>query len=101
MDASPSRRAHRTESQNPLMNPKSLLLGLFGGQYSAHGRGGVMTAPLQATGWYPHPSGTPGKPAAALQPKDDPFYSYTGSTPLASIAPGTVLNTRHIQYHVL
>jgi hypothetical protein len=60
-----------------------------------------MTAPLQATGWYPHPSGTPGKPAAALQPKDDPFYSYTGSTPLASIAPGTVLNTRHIQYHVL
>jgi hypothetical protein len=38
---------------------------------------------------------------AALQPEDDPFYSYTGSTPLASIAPGTVLNFRSIQYHVL
>src|SRR6516164_8983261 len=60
-----------------------------------------MTAPLQATGWYPRQSGTPARPAAALQPKDDPFYSYTGSTPLANIAPGMVLNTRSIQYHVL
>ena len=60
-----------------------------------------MTAPLQATGWYPDPSGAPGRPVAALQPKDDPFYSYTGSSPLASIAPGTVLQTRSIQYHVL
>jgi hypothetical protein len=38
---------------------------------------------------------------AALQPKDDPFYSYAGSTPLASIAPGTVLATRSILYHIL
>ena len=37
---------------------------------------------------------------AALQPKDDPFYSYTGSTPLASIAPGTVLQTRRFPYHI-
>jgi hypothetical protein len=37
---------------------------------------------------------------AALQPKDDPFYSYTGSTPLASIAPGTVLQTRSFPYHI-
>jgi hypothetical protein len=37
----------------------------------------------------------------ALAPKDDPFYSYTGSTPLASIAPGTVLQTRSIPYHIL
>ena len=37
---------------------------------------------------------------AALQPKDDPFYSYIGSTPLASIAPGTVLQTRSFRYHI-
>lgn len=30
----------------------------------------------------------------------DPFYTYTGATPLKSIAPGTVLNTRTITYHV-
>lgn len=60
-----------------------------------------MTAPLQATGWYPDPSGLPVRTVAALQPKNDPFYSYTGSTPLASIAPGTVLQSRSIQYHVL
>ena len=35
------------------------------------------------------------------QPKDDPFYTYTGSTPLPSIAPGTVLATRSIPYHIL
>ncbi len=35
------------------------------------------------------------------QPKDDPFYSYTGNTPLKSIAPGTVLATRSIAYHIL
>lgn len=31
----------------------------------------------------------------------DPFYSYDGSTPLASLAPGTVLKTRTLPYHVL
>ncbi len=59
-----------------------------------------MTAPLQPTGWYPDPSGAPA-PVVAVQPKDDPFYSYAGSTPLASIAPGTVLQTRSIPYHIL
>jgi hypothetical protein len=34
-------------------------------------------------------------------PKDDPFYSYTGPEPLASIAPGTVLKTRSIDYHAV
>jgi Secretory lipase len=38
---------------------------------------------------------------AAPQPKDDPFYSYTGPPPLASIAPGTVLKTRSIPYHAV
>ncbi|CAG9263295.1 Lipase 1 [Burkholderia diffusa] len=30
----------------------------------------------------------------------DPFYTYTGATPLKSIPPGTVLNTRTVTYHV-
>jgi hypothetical protein len=55
-----------------------------------------MTASLQPTGWYPDPNREPGM--AVPQPKDDPFYTYTGSTPLASIAPGTVLNTRSFAY---
>ena len=59
-----------------------------------------MTTPLQLTGWYPDPSGAPAR-VAALPPKDDPFYSYAGSTPLESIAPGTVLQTRSIAYHIL
>lgn len=31
----------------------------------------------------------------------DPFYRYTGSAPLSSYAPGAVLNTRTLAYHVL
>jgi hypothetical protein len=34
--------------------------------------------------------------AAVPLPRDDPFYRYTGSTPLASIKPGTVLKTRSV-----
>lgn len=30
----------------------------------------------------------------------DPFYTYTGSTPLSSIPLGTVLDTRNVTYHV-
>lgn len=37
---------------------------------------------------------------AAVPPGQDPFYTYQGSTPLASIAPGTVLKTRMLPYHV-
>jgi hypothetical protein len=37
---------------------------------------------------------------ARLTPEEDPFYQYSGSTPLASIAPGTVLKTRTLLYHV-
>src|SRR5580658_8215292 len=35
--------------------------------------------------------------ATPLPPNQDPFYSYSGSTPLADIAPGTVLNQRSVQ----
>ena len=31
----------------------------------------------------------------------DSFYTYSGSAPLSSYAPGTVLNTRTLQYHVV
>ena len=37
---------------------------------------------------------------AAVPPGQDPFYSYQGTTPLAGIAPGTVLKTRVLSYHV-
>ena len=43
-------------------------------------------------------------PAAAQalpQPANDPFYAYTGDTPLAEVAPGTVLKTRTKPYHVV
>lgn len=39
--------------------------------------------------------------AAPPTPANDPFYKYTGTTPLANIAPGTVLKTRSVPYHIL
>jgi hypothetical protein len=39
--------------------------------------------------------------AAPPSPEVDPFYKYTGSKPLGEIAPGTVLKTRTLSYHVL
>jgi hypothetical protein len=44
-------------------------------------------------------AGTPSV-RAAVPPGQDPFYSYQGTTPLADIAPGTVLKTRVLSYHV-
>ncbi|MET9612125.1 lipase family protein [Kitasatospora indigofera] len=44
-------------------------------------------------------------PAAAAAPPaataSVPFHTYDGSVPLASVAPGTVLKTRTLQYHLL
>jgi hypothetical protein len=37
---------------------------------------------------------------AILSPSEDPFYRYEGSQPLSGIAPGTVLKTRTLSYHV-
>jgi hypothetical protein len=59
----------------------------------------VTTPPQPA--WYPDRSAALGTAVAALQPKDDPFYSYTGPPPLESITPGTVLKTRSFPYHIL
>ncbi|KQY60465.1 hypothetical protein ASD11_13550 [Aeromicrobium sp. Root495] len=46
--------------------------------------------------------------AAATQPRaeiatstlDDPFFTYSGDVPLSSRAPGTVLKTRTVKYHI-
>lgn len=44
---------------------------------------------------------SPTAEAAVPKPSDDPFYSYTASTPLRDIKPGTVLKTRSLPYHIL
>jgi len=46
-------------------------------------------------------AGITGSAEARVPPGQDPFYQYTGSTPLANIAPGTVLKTRTVPYHVV
>ncbi|MFE2326931.1 lipase family protein [Streptomyces sp. NPDC059385] len=47
----------------------------------------------------------PAATAAEVTPSSaitgDSFYRYTGSEPLASLAPGTVLKTRTLQYHLV
>lgn len=47
----------------------------------------------------------PAATAAAAAPSSatasDPFYAYTGNEPLSSFAPGTVLKTRTLQYHLV
>jgi Secretory lipase len=48
---------------------------------------------LVALGAWVAPAGA----AAPALPSSDPFYTYSGSTPLAGIAPGTVLKVRAIQ----
>ncbi|MBS1843649.1 MAG: triacylglycerol lipase, partial [Actinobacteria bacterium] len=38
--------------------------------------------------------------AAPPTPEEDSFYDYAGATPLSAIAPGTVLKSRTLSYHV-
>jgi Secretory lipase len=42
----------------------------------------------------------PAARAAVPTPEEDPFYTYTGKTPLAKIAPGKVLKARTLTWHV-
>lgn len=42
----------------------------------------------------------PASARAATPPSQDPFYTYSGSTPLADIAPGTILATRTGTVHL-
>lgn len=44
--------------------------------------------------------GAPGTQAQAAATPRGTFYTYTGSKPLAQIAPGTVLKTRTLSYHI-
>jgi len=37
---------------------------------------------------------------AAIPPQQDPFYKYEGKPPLKHIAPGTVLKTRTVPFHI-
>jgi Secretory lipase len=55
---------------------------------------GVPTAPTA-----PATPTVPGQ-TTPPPPQSDPFYHYTGATPLAKIAPGTVLKTRTEDWHV-
>ncbi|WP_369776705.1 lipase family protein [Streptomyces sp. R33] len=54
----------------------------------------VMTAAPAATA-------APSSPAAATSTPSDPFYAYGGSEPLSAFAPGAVLKTRTLQYHLV
>jgi hypothetical protein len=64
-----------------------------------------MTTPPPPEAFYPVPSAlaVPVVPARAAvpQPKDDPFYTYSGDIPLDQHPPGTVLATRSVPYHIL
>ncbi|WIM87467.1 lipase family protein [Candidatus Mycobacterium wuenschmannii] len=50
--------------------------------------------------WNPGRNSVPGRAVELPQPHNDSFYSYTGSAPLESIAPGTVVDARHFHYHL-
>ena len=56
----------------------------------------AFVATLAASALIAVPTAAP----AAGAPLDDPFYSYDGSTPLADLAPGTVLKTREVPYSI-
>jgi hypothetical protein len=43
----------------------------------------------------------PAAHASVVPPEQDPFYRYDGSRPLASIAPGRILKSRVVRYHVI
>ncbi|MGW6567531.1 lipase family protein [Streptomyces sp. NPDC054975] len=57
-----------------------------------------MTAAPAATATVSTPAATT---ATAASTASDPFYTYDGSEPLSSFAPGTVLKTRTLPYHLV
>lgn len=58
-----------------------------------------MTTPSDPS-WQPAQAEAPSVGVAVPPPRDDPFYSYTGSAPLEVLPPGTVLNTRSFRYRL-
>lgn len=63
---------------------------------SARSRRGIATATVVAS----CAALAPAADAAPPRPKNDPFYAYSGETPLAEVAPGTVLKTRTKPLHI-
>ncbi len=61
--------------------------------------GEAMIVPPQP-GQHPRHRGEPAVALAVPPPADDPFCSHTGSPPLDSVPPGTVLKTRSFPYHI-
>ena len=60
----------------------------------------AVGATVTLTPAVPASASTPAALAGAttpLPPSQDPFYNYSGTTPLTDIAPGTVLNSRSVQ----
>ena len=57
----------------------------------------LATAVLLLTGLL---AGLAPQAAQAAASAQDPFFTYTGSTPLAQVAPGTVLKTRTVPYSI-
>jgi hypothetical protein len=78
-----------------------MVLALTGSMAVAFASGTTAAATVATSTATSGPAGPARGPAAIastpLPPNQDPFYSYSGSTPLADIAPGTVLNQRSVQ----
>ncbi|MBF9066816.1 lipase family protein [Streptacidiphilus fuscans] len=61
----------------------------------------AAAAPTASTASTPSVGAAVAAHAVRTAAADDSFYSYDGSTPLGSFAPGTVLKERTLQYHLL
>ena len=74
-----------------------MLLALNGSMAVAIASGTPAAATAAAAGHEGLARARPAIASTPLLPNQDPFYSYSGSTPLAGIAPGTVLKQRSVQ----
>lgn len=61
----------------------------------------VVVATAAAMTAAPAATAAESTPEAATATASDPFYAYGGSEPLSAFAPGTVLKTRTLQYHLV
>ncbi|WP_327280591.1 MULTISPECIES: lipase family protein [unclassified Streptomyces] len=61
----------------------------------------VAVATAAAMAAAPAATAAESTPAAATSTASDPFYAYGGSESLSAFAPGTVLKTRTLQYHLV
>ncbi|MEV6732869.1 lipase family protein [Streptomyces sp. NPDC051364] len=61
----------------------------------------VVVATAAAMTAAPAATAAQSMPVAATSTTSDPFYTYGSSEPLSAFAPGTVLKTRTLQYHLV